>query len=84
MKNTKFANSLVLCYAGLIVGAAEPRAAMLEEILRQPGVTQMLLPCLSTRDIVTLGDVSRAMRETMDPAIEKAAIWESHVLNAAI
>ena len=85
MKNTALFCSLVLCYSGL-AGAAESQEASLEGILRQPGISETLLPHLTKQELGSLSRVSRLVHEAAEPAIvtamEKAAIWESYVLNA--
>ena len=82
MKNPKLFFSIVLCYSGLSIRAAEPQAATLERVLSQSPIYEALLPYLCTPDIVHLGDVSQGIRKTMEPAILKAAIRESYLLNA--
>ena len=37
MKNIKLVCSLVLCYSGLLVGAADPQEATLERVLQTAG-----------------------------------------------
>ena len=86
MKNAKIFFSLVLCYSGLLIVAAESQEAMLERVLRQPTIRESLLPHVAAPGIGRLSLVSRGMHEAVEPAIteamEKAAIWESYVLNA--
>ena len=82
MKNTKLFCSLMLCYSGLMIAAAQPQEASLIEIMKEPYVRETLLPYFSIPDMVSLGDVSQGIRGAMDPAIQKAATWESQVLNA--
>ena len=81
MKILNLLYSLVLCYSGLLVGASEPQETKLEEILREPGVRETLLPYLSMRDFKNLSQMSDVIHEL---AMEKAAIWESYVLNARV
>ena len=58
MKNTKLFCSLVLCYSGLLIGAAEPQEATLERVLRQQTIRESLLPYVPARDIGRLSRVS--------------------------
>ena len=46
MKNAKFFFSLLLCYSGLVLVAAEPQEAPLEMILMQSTIRERLLPNL--------------------------------------
>ena len=85
MEKSKLFFSLILCYSGSVVGAAEPQEATLEGILRQQPICETLLPYVRARDIGRLSRVSRGLHK-LEPAIvtamEKSAIWESHILNA--
>ena len=82
MKNTKLFVSILLCYSGLVAGAAEPQAAMLEKVFSQSTVHEALSHSLCTQDIVRLGNVNQRIRKAIDPAILKVALWKSNVLNA--
>lgn len=78
--------TFVLCYSGLIIGASECPEATLEEVLRQPGVPEMLLPNLSPLDIVRLGFVSHGMLEAVGPIANSTAsnrLRKFHILNAS-
>ena len=76
----------LMCYSGLLIGAAQLQETPLEEILREQTIRETLLPYVPARDIGRLSSVSSGMHEVVEPAIteamEKAAIWESYVLNA--
>ena len=83
MKNTKLLCSLVLCYSGLLVGAAAPQAATMEEMQEAMPV---LSPFLRMRDIGRLSQVSHGIHQAVEPtivtAMEQGAKWESRVLDA--
>ena len=85
MKKTKLFCSLLLCYSGLM-GASENQEATLDGILRQQIIREIVLPSVHPRDIGRLSCVSRGMHKAVEPALEpaneKVAIWQSHVLNA--
>ena len=85
MKNIQLFYSLVMCYSGLLVGA-EFQETRLETILGEPGVREALKPYLPLQEFKSLSEVSHGVHEAVEPvivtAMEKSAIWESHVLNA--
>ena len=85
MKNSKLFCSVMLCYSVLIVGT-EPQEATLEGTLKQQTIRETFLAFLLKQELGRLSSVSHAAHEAVEPAIitgmEKAAIWESHVLNA--
>ena len=89
MKNAKLLYSLVLCYSGLLMGAAETHEATFEGILKQQPIRETLsiyLSKLPKRELGGLSRVSRFVHGAVEPAVvtamEEAAKWESHILNA--
>ena len=68
------------------MGAAQPQEVPLEGILRQQTIRETFLPHLVRRELGNLSRVSHSIHEAVEQAIstamEKTAIWESHVLNA--
>ena len=88
MKNIKLFCSLVLCYSGLLIGAAaEPQASELENMQQALHVLSCS-PYLSTQDNKSLSLVNHGVHDAAElalvTAMEKAAIRESYIVNARL
>lgn len=84
MKNTTLF-CFILCYSGLIAGASAPQATLdqTQQAMRVLSLSSYLPPI---PDIGRLSCVSKGVHVAVEPiiitAMEEAAKWESHVLNA--